>query len=698
MYFWTMHLLSSFSLWWIFPIFLLAAAVSWLFYKKEHWLKEKHKYLKYSLISIRTLSIGLIISLLLGLLIEQSHFQTEQPILLTLVDHSSSMMNYTDSRKVESQIEAFNTAIQKKFKGRYKLKAWHFGQNLNFKQKGFDAKQTNLQLPFESAANQFFNANLGAIVLISDGNYNVGQHPMYAAENLPLTSVFCLAVGDTTSKKDLILSHVAYNELAFLNNTFPIEIDVEAKQFAGAKTKVILYENGKQIANQSLQVPKGKSSRTTLQFNCKALKAGINEYKVKVEPLNGEFSLQNNQRTFYIEIIDSRNKILIYSQAPHPDVAALQEALVGNQLNEVVVQYANQLDLSKINSYDLVIWHDPGQNFNNQLFSSLEKNNLPVWYILGTQTDQAIANKIAHGLSFSLKQQSEEVLASAAPSFSIYEANSIFLDLLKNMPPLTKKFGDVNAKAGVQTLLQQRIGEIIKNQPLLSFYRYKQNREAYLIGEGIWKWRILTYLKKQSHEAFDQFINEITSYLMVKKEGSGLRVQAPKKRTVSENCVLSASFYNEALQAITSPEIKWELKDERNKLRKGTFSTKGSYYQQQLGKLKAGRYYWKVYTSFNNKKFVKSGAFVVEDIELESLESAARHSTLYQLAAQNQGKVFPLKAYQRLINTLAKKNDLVDLRTESHHFDPLIDYQWLLLMILCLLSLEWFLRRYFGAY
>ncbi len=88
----------------------------------------------------------------------------------------------------------------------------------------------------------------------------------------------------------------------------------------------------------------------------------------------------------------------------------------------------------------------------------------------------------------------------------------------------------------------------------------------------------------------------------------------------------------------------------------------------------------------------------MEDIELESLESAARHSTLYQLAAQNQGKVFPLKAYQKLINTLAKKNDLVDLRTESHHFDPLIDYQWLLLMILSLLFLEWFLRRYFGAY
>jgi hypothetical protein len=185
---------------------------------------------------------------------------------------------------------------------------------------------------------------------------------------------------------------------------------------------------------------------------------------------------------------------------------------------------------------------------------------------------------------------------------------------------------------------------------------------------------------------------------LVKKEGSGLRVQAPKKRTTSENCDLNATFYNEALQAIITPKIFWELDYEHQKVRKGTFSTRGDFYQQQFGKLKPGRYYWKAYTTHDQKKYTKTGAFIIEDIDLEQLESAARHSTLYQLANQTDAKVVALKDYKQLIAMLDKKEDLVALRSETHQFDPLLDYLLLFLILSGLLVAEWFLRRYHGAY
>lgn len=209
---------------------------------------------------------------------------------------------------------------------------------------------------------------------------------------------------------------------------------------------------------------------------------------------------------------------------------------------------------------------------------------------------------------------------------------------------------------------------------------------------------MINFLKKQNHEAFDAFVGEICAYLLVKKEGNGLRVQAPKKLSTSDNCILNASFYNEALQTITSPKINWQLDYEHKKMRKGSFSTKGSFYQQQLGKLKPGRYYWKATTLHNQKKYVKSGAFIVEDIDLEQLESAARHTTLYQLAAQTDAKVFDIKSYKKLISELEKSEDLVALRTETHQFDPLLDYIVLFLVLSALLITEWFLRRYHGSY
>lgn len=698
MYFWPMHLLSSYSLWWIIPILLISTLLSLLFYRNENWLIKKSKYLKYKLLTIRALSFSLIGVLLLGLLFEQTKFETEKPIILTLVDRSSSMNNYSKSTLLKKQISAYQKSLENKLDSRFELETWNFGKDLNASSKDFTSEQTNMELPFEKAANQYINRNLGAIVLISDGNYNTGEHPMYHAESLPLTAVYSLAVGDTALKKDLILSHVAYNDLAFLNNNFRFEVDVEANRFPGKRTRVDLYEDGKKIASQAIQLSVERNSITTINFEVKAGRPGIHEYKFYIPKAEGEFSIQNNYKTIYIDVIDSRNKILLFSQAPHPDLSAIQQALSGNENYEIIVANPDQVKTIKLKEIDLVIWHDPGKILNKQLFESIQELKIPVWYILGTQTDQQIANRLQIGLQIELRQQLEEVQTYHNTGFALYAPNETWLSLSPFLPPLTKRFGEAKTKAGTQVLFKQRIGNLQKDSPMLCFHEKNNHRHATLLGEGIWRWRMVNYMKKQNHQAFDAFIGEICAYLMVKKEGSGLRIQAPKKLSSSTNCTFNASFYNEAMQAITSPEILWELDYEHQKTRKGNFSTKGDFYQQQLGRLKPGRYYWKATTVHNQKKYLKTGAFIVEDIDLEQIESSARHNTLYQLATQTEAKVFNVKDYQQLIKELQKSDDLVAQRIETHHFNPLLDYLLLFLLLLTTLFGEWFLRRYHGTY
>lgn len=693
-----MHLLSSFSLWWILPILCCTTLVSYLFYHKDTWLQTKSKALRFALFSLRALSLGLVALLLLGLLLEQTTFETEKPVILTLIDRSSSMNNYKGSPQLEQQITAYQKALKEKLAGRFELQTWHFGNNLQVSEKGFKAAQTNMEIPFEQASNQYINRNLGAIVLISDGNYNTGGHPMYPAENLPLTAVYGLAVGDTALKKDLILSSVTYNDLAFLNNNFIIELDIEAQRFANKNIRIQLYEDGKKIASKNSQLSALPKSQITVAFEIKAKKPGIHEYKLVVDPLQGEFSFQNNSRTIYIEVLDQRSKILLYSYAPHPDIAALQQALSGNENYEVLVAHADQLKTRFTNDIDLVIWHDPGKGFNPSFLSSLELKKTPIWYILGPQTDQQIAAKLSTGLQLELRQQLEEIQASPNVGFALYEPNQEWMGLCETLPPLVKRFGEAKASTGTQVLYTQRIGKLQKSTPLLTFSSRNQQRVACLLGEGVWRWRMINYVKKQNHEAFDAFVAEICTYLMVQKEGSGLRVNAPKKLTTSENCKLNASFYNEALQAITSPTISWELDYEHKKMRKGNFTAKGDFYNQDFGKLKPGRYYWKASTTHNQKKYTKTGAFIIEDINLEQLESAARHATLYQLANQTDAKVLELKAYDKLISILDKKEDLLALRTETQQFDPLLDYLFLFFILFGFLVTEWFLRRYHGTY
>jgi hypothetical protein len=162
--------------------------------------------------------------------------------------------------------------------------------------------------------------------------------------------------------------------------------------------------------------------------------------------------------------------------------------------------------------------------------------------------------------------------------------------------------------------------------------------------------------------------------------------------------VLNASFYNASLQAITTPQLKWELRDEKGKIRKGELQTKGSYYQYKIGQLKPGRYNWAVRTIVNGKTYVKTGKLIVEAIQLEQQESAARHATLKQLASQSGGAVFALRDYQSLLKQLQTNEDLVAVRSEIHQFDELNDLVGICLVLLSLLATEWFLRRYHGTY
>jgi hypothetical protein len=178
----------------------------------------------------------------------------------------------------------------------------------------------------------------------------------------------------------------------------------------------------------------------------------------------------------------------------------------------------------------------------------------------------------------------------------------------------------------------------------------------------------------------------------------GLRVQAPVRLDTEQDFVLNASFYNASLQAITSPQMNWELRNEKGQLRKGELQTKGSYYQYNFGKLKPGRYSWTVKTKVNNKIYVKTGKLSVEFIDLEQQESAARHSTLKQLASQSGAKVYPLNAYQKLLKELETNGDIVAVRSETHQFNELNDYLLIFLILLGLLTTEWFLRRFNGAY
>jgi hypothetical protein len=642
-------------------------------------------------------SLFLIGILLLGLVLQSINYREERPIFITLIDNSISMMNYRDSISIKTQINEYRSQLKDRFSEKFDLVELHVGTNISSQKLNFNEKTSNLEAGFEKINYDFYNRNIGGIAFISDGNYNVGANPAYAAEKISLTPIFSLAVGDTNPKRDQLIKNISVNDIAFLNNDFPVEVDLESIKFSGKSARVSIYENGNQIASQTVTYANTKRDFKQLNFILKANKIGFQTYTIKLQALDGEKTLKNNQRTFFVEVIDSRNKVLVLAGAPHPDVAALKEVLDQNENIEsesVLIRDWNK----SMEKTDLVIWHEPGVNFDDKVVDIFQKKNIPILYILGPNTDASVISKLNLGISGVKGNKTDDIQPTLTEGFNAFELTEKVDEALNFYPPLKSKFGNLKVEGNPMVILNQRVGPVKKNDPLLFLINRNSVKIGVLFGEGIWRWKLNDFVRAGNHDAFSELFSKTMNFLMVKQQEAGLRIEFPKRFSIEEEVIVNASFYNAALEPVTKPQIQLKLTDSKGKVFRSQFGVSRSGYKVSLGKLKAGKYRWEAETKFNGKKYRKSGVFIVEDIEIEKIETAANHGVMKQLAKQSNGSFYPLSDYQKLFKEIENRGDITTISYEETSFNKLIDYLTLLILIFTLLASEWFLRRYLGSY
>ena len=92
----------------------------------------------------------------------------------------------------------------------------------------------------------------------------------------------------------------------------------------------------------------------------------------------------------------------------------------------------------------------------------------------------------------------------------------------------------------------------------------------------------------------------------------------------------------------------------------------------------------------------KKGVINIKPINVEFLNKIANHQILNDLSKISGGKSYSLANLNLLINNLNEdKDNFVSTRFEDKLIQ-LIDYELILLILLLLISFEWFVRKYNG--
>ena len=700
-----MTLITEYSLWFALLCVLLGTVFSVALYFRNNNTDFDRKA-KIVMSVLRGVSIALIAFLLLAPMLKLNVKETEQPVLIVAIDNSESMVATPDSAFYRADFqEKINNLVQS-FSDKYDVKTYLIGESAtaaNSKEKltvPFDGKMTNLSSLFSDVENVYANQNVGAMVLVSDGIYNTGSNPQYQAERLKFP-VYTVLAGDTTVQTDLRIAGIIHNNQTFLGNYFPVEIKVAATHLAGNKAVLKVLEGENEVFNKTIDI-RGNQHFETVKLTLNAKAKGTQKYRVELTELDGEVTYRNNADNFYIQVVDTREKIAIVYYAPHPDVGAIKSALETSDKYEVEVFSAETFNKNP-NDYSLFILHQlPAvKPAAGNLLSKIQQEGISALYIIGKQSDLKAFNNLGAGIS--ITQQGGKVMYNEAyPSFNDNFLTFTFSEearqVLRNYTPLLTYFANYQTSVGANVFMYQKINNVVSTYPLILFSQNAKGRTGVITGTDIWRWRLQNYLKAQNFDAFDEIINKIALYMSVKGDKSYFRIHSQEVYNENTPVEFTAEVYNESYELITDPDVRFVLTDGNGKEYVSQFSKQNSSYYLNLGKLPVGDYSWEASTVAGTKTYKKSGSFSVQEILLESMNLVANRDVMRAIAENTNGQCFDVRDMENLEKVIKENDDIKPVVTYNKKYTLILNSWIYLALIILLLGIEWFMRKWGGGY
>ncbi|MBW4888706.1 hypothetical protein KXQ82_03230 [Mucilaginibacter sp. HMF5004] len=685
---------GSFSVWWALACLLLGAIYAWLLYSKAGNLSNNIRYL---LAGLRFLAVTIIAFLLLSPMIKTMSSRQQKPLVLVVQDNSSSINLFKPKGFEPAKLVDDLGTLKKTLGNDYDVREFHFAVDLKDSlSANFNGKQTDLSGVFSGLADRFSNQNIGALVLATDGLYNKGSSPQYVARNLK-TNIYTVALGDTIPKRDLLIANINYNKTAFLGNDFEVEVLTEAYQSKGENLHLSISEDGTPVGTQNISIP-ANEFRKAITVKLHADKKGVHKFSFNLQPAPNEISATNNSETIYVEVLDSKQKILVLYNNIHPDISAIKSSLEGNRNYEVKTSLLNEMTAAKLSGYSAVILYQipsAGAPVPTALQAALTQSKIPVWYIAGAQSNLQQLNSLQKMVQInSSRLEMQEVFANPKADFAAFTLSDSTRQTLASLPPLSAPFGNYGTANAQTVLLKQKIGSVETSYPLLAFGDDNGRRIAILTAEGLWKWRLAEFRNEGNYSAVDELMSQSVQYLTANNNRQRFRVY-PAKNVFdeSEDILLNAELYNDALQLINTPDVKIDLKSKAGKTYSFIFTRNGQSYQLNAGALPPDEYTYAAATKLGDKLFNATGQFVIKVLNAETRQSTADHHLLQALAKDNGGQMVSPSQISTLADMIRKNENIKTIVYDDKTYRDLVDVKWVFFLVLALLSAEWFLRK-----
>jgi uncharacterized membrane protein len=258
----------------------------------------------------------------------------ERPALIFLLDTSASMSIADDATGTPRFDQARDKLAKwcEKLKKDFRLRLMAFAEQpeqLDGPQ-GLPAltptgRATSLSRAMAAAARQYAPNEVATVVLLSDGIDNSAGNPLDAARKTGVT-IDTIGVGaslrDNPSYRDIQVTGIDCPDHVILNNIAKVTGSIDAVGLGGRVIQPVLEEDGRQVAQAELTLDDVEGSQQ-VAFEFRPTTKGRHTYTVRVEPVEGEKIVENNQRSAVAMVAEAGIRVLYIEGALRGEYGAL---------------------------------------------------------------------------------------------------------------------------------------------------------------------------------------------------------------------------------------------------------------------------------------------------------------------------------------------------------------------------------------
>ena len=635
---------------------------------------------------LRFVALFAILLLLINPKFKNETYFVEKPKLPVLLDNSASVNELEQEENLLRLVQEIkeNKDLNKKFDVSFYSFGSSFKQNDSL---SFDEKNTNISEAF-STINELFKNQTAPTILITDGNQTLGSDYEFTSSTFK-NRIYPVILGDSIKYTDLKIEQLNTNRYAFLKNQFPVEVILTYSGTQTVNSEFVVRHGNAILHRENVSFSNTETSKT-LNFTLSANSVGLQKYTAEILPLADEKNKTNNSKHFAVEVIDQATNVLIVSKIIHPDLGALKKAILSNEQRTVSILKPAEA-LNTLNDHQLVILYQPDRSFNS-IFLEIEKLNKNSLVFTGLKTDWNFLNGAQKKFTKRPSNQNDDVQALLNSNYGTFAVEDIGFG---SFPPLHTSFGSLTIGVPHEVMLEQKISGIASGNPLLATMEINGKRDAIWDGEGFWRWRANSFLDSGSFQNFDDFIGNLVQYLASNKRRSRLEVSSETFYYNNSPIKISAQYFDKnyvfdsrAALSITVTEA------ETKKQTVFPMLLRHNYFEVDLNSLPAGEYAFTI--SAQNDAVSSSGNFSILDFNVEQQFLNADIDKLARVAQNTGGKSYFPEESNSLLEELINSTDFQNIERSELKVVPLVDWKYLLAIIVLALAAEWFIRKYNG--